>query len=47
MDKPVIGDKGREIEAEDIKKANRLLYVSSVIVLVLGVLVNAGFFALR
>ncbi|MDE5864060.1 MAG: adenosylcobinamide-phosphate synthase CbiB [Lachnospiraceae bacterium] len=47
VDKPVIGDKGREIEAEDIKKANRLLYVSSVIVLVLGVLVNAGFFALR
>ena len=40
--KPTIGDGMREIEAEDIKRANRLLYGTSVIVLGVGVAVLAG-----
>ena len=40
--KPTIGDGKREIEAEDIERANRLLYGTSVIVLCVGVAVLAG-----
>ncbi len=39
--KPVIGDAVRTIEAEDIVRANRLLYVTSGIVFVLGMTVLA------
>lgn len=46
VDKPVIGDDKRAVEAEDIKRANGLLYVSSTIVLVLGILAAAGIFLL-
>lgn len=35
--KPTIGDAGRRIEAEDIKRADRLLYMTSVLVLAVGV----------
>lgn len=40
--KPTIGDAVREIEAEDIRRANRLLYGTSVIVLGIGLAVLAG-----
>ncbi|MDO4331219.1 MAG: adenosylcobinamide-phosphate synthase CbiB [Eubacteriales bacterium] len=36
--KPTIGDAGRRVEAEDIKRANRLLYGTSLIVLAAGLL---------
>ena len=39
--KPTIGDDKRRIEPEDIKRANRLLYGTSVIVLCVGVVVLA------
>lgn len=39
--KPTIGDGKRKIEAEDIKRANRLLYGTSVIVLCVGAAVLA------
>lgn len=35
--KPTIGDRDREIEPEDIRRANRLLYLTSACMLVLGV----------
>jgi adenosylcobinamide-phosphate synthase len=41
--KPTIGDSVRMVEAEDIKRANRLMYGTSVIVFVLGI---AGLLAL-
>lgn len=37
--KPTIGDANRSVEAEDIKRANRLMYGTSVIVLAAGVIV--------
>ncbi len=40
--KPVIGDAVREVEAEDIARANRLLYVTSGIVFLVGILVLAA-----
>ena len=39
--KPTIGDAVREVEAEDIVRANRLLYVTSGIVFAVGVMVLA------
>lgn len=36
-EKPTIGDATREIEIEDIKRANRLLYLTSIIALVFGI----------
>lgn len=36
--KPVIGDADRRAEAEDIRRANRLMYAASVIVLTVGLL---------
>lgn len=36
--KPTIGDHGRSVEAEDIKRANRLLYAASLLVLAAGLL---------
>jgi len=39
--KPVIGDAVREVEPEDIVRANRLLYVTSGIVFVTGILILA------
>lgn len=44
--KPTIGDDIRRIEAEDIKRANRLLYGTSLIMLFVGevVLVGAALF---
>lgn len=40
--KPVIGDAVREVEAEDIVRANRLLYVTFGIVFAMGILVLAA-----
>lgn len=40
--KPTIGDANRKVEAEDIRRANRLMYGTSVIVLSAGILVLAG-----
>lgn len=40
--KPVIGDAVREVEAEDIARANRLLYVTSGIVFLAGILILAA-----
>lgn len=37
--KPTIGDRNREIEPEDIRRANRLLYLSSACMLVSGIAV--------
>lgn len=41
--KPTIGDAIRRIEAEDIKRANRLLYGTSVITVCVGIAALAGF----
>lgn len=40
--KPTIGDNDRPVEPEDIRRANRLLYVTSFLVLALGLLVLTG-----
>ncbi len=48
--KPVIGDAVREVEAEDIARANRLLYVTSGIVFLVGILIEGciyGIFSWR
>ncbi len=37
--KPTIGDNIREIEIEDIRKANNLMYVTSALCLILGVII--------
>lgn len=37
--KPTIGDAGRKVETEDIRRANRLMYAASVIVLEAGIVV--------
>lgn len=42
--KEYIGDPGREIENEDIRRANRLMYLSSVIVLAVSALLRAVVF---
>lgn len=39
--KPYIGDNDREIEAADIKKANRLMYLTSLLMLIIGCIVRA------
>jgi adenosylcobinamide-phosphate synthase len=36
VEKPSIGDDNREAEAEDIKRANKLMYATSIICLILG-----------
>ena len=36
VEKPTIGDDSREAEAEDIKRANKLMYVTSILCVVLG-----------
>lgn len=40
--KPAIGDAGRRVEPEDIRRANRLMYGTSVIVLAAGIAVLSG-----
>lgn len=40
--KPYIGDDGRPIEPEDIRRANRLMYAASAAMLVLGALVRCA-----
>lgn len=44
--KPVIGDAVREVEAEDIVRANRLLYVTSGIVFFTGILIEGCIYGL-
>ena len=44
--KPVIGDAVREVEAEDIVRANRLLYVTSGIVFLAGILIEGCIYGL-
>lgn len=44
--KPVIGDVVREVEAEDIARANRLLYVTSGIVFLTGILIEGSIYGL-
>ena len=44
--KPVIGDAVREVEAEDITRANRLLYVTSGIVFLAGILIEGCIYGL-
>lgn len=39
--KPYIGDKKREIENEDIKRANRIMYTMTVICIVVGLLIRS------
>ena len=39
--KEYIGDAGREIENEDIRRTNRIMYVTSSIVLVMSVILRA------
>jgi adenosylcobinamide-phosphate synthase len=36
VEKPTIGDNNREAEAEDIKRANKLMYTTSILCLILG-----------
>ena len=38
MEKPTIGDPNRKIEVSDIKRANQLMYVTSILVLVIGIM---------
>lgn len=42
VDKPYIGDRVREIEPEDILKTNRIMIVSSVVGLVIGVAIHVA-----
>ncbi|MDE6014279.1 MAG: adenosylcobinamide-phosphate synthase CbiB [Acetatifactor sp.] len=44
--KPVIGDAVREVEAEDIVRANRLLYVTSGIAFLAGILIEGSIYGL-
>lgn len=46
VEKPYIGDALREIELDDIKRANRMMYITSVICLVIceGILCTVGIF---
>ncbi len=37
--KPTIGDNKREVELEDIKKANKLMYITSLLCLIIGVII--------
>lgn len=37
--KPTIGDKGRDIEIEDIKKTNKIMYISSILSLIIFTLI--------
>lgn len=39
VQKPTIGDNMREIEIQDIKKANKLMYATSIICLIIGVVI--------
>lgn len=39
--KPVIGDAGRDIQAQDIKRANDMLYVASFMMMTIGILITA------
>jgi len=41
--KPYIGDDDRPIEAEDIRRANRLMYLTSVIILLISVMIRGLF----
>ncbi|MFI3207468.1 MAG: CobD/CbiB family cobalamin biosynthesis protein, partial [Clostridia bacterium] len=41
MKKPTIGDAKREIEPDDIKKSNKLMYASSIIILIITVLIRS------
>ncbi len=36
VEKPAIGDNSREAEAEDIKRANKLMYMTSILCVILG-----------
>lgn len=46
LHKPTIGDAAREIEAEDIRRANRLMYAASGMMLALALLVRALVFGI-
>lgn len=39
--KPVIGDAGRDIQVQDIKRANDMLYVASFMMMAIGILITA------
>lgn len=39
--KPVIGDAGRDIQVQDIKRANDMLYVASFMMMTVGILITA------
>jgi adenosylcobinamide-phosphate synthase len=39
VSKPTIGDNTREVEAEDIKRANKLMYATSLLCLIAGTLI--------
>lgn len=46
LHKPTIGDAAREIETEDIRRANRLMYAASGMMLALALLVRALVFGI-
>ena len=39
--KPYIGDKNREIENEDIKRANDIMYTMTIICLIVGLVIRS------
>lgn len=43
--KPVIGDAGRDIQVQDIKRANDMLYVASFMMMAIGILITAFIWA--
>lgn len=43
--KPVIGDAGRDIQVQDIKRANDLLYAASFMMMAIGILITAFIWA--
>lgn len=43
--KPVIGDAGRDIQVQDIKRANDMLYVASCMMMAVGILITAFIWA--
>ena len=42
VEKPYIGDEGRPVEAEDIRRADKTLYIAGVLALVLGLALRAA-----
>jgi adenosylcobinamide-phosphate synthase len=45
VDKPYIGDSLRPVEPEDIVRANKLMYASAILMLLISLLIRGGMYA--